>query len=286
MAKQTIGIGAAPNDGNGDPARTWATKSNDNFTELYNSTNGALGKFDATAAPTANDDAADTSTNGVFAVNSVWIDVTNDVVYQCVDSTATAAVWKNISAVSELADTTTGVAHADGADWVVRKDNMAGTVAPTANEDTGDGYIIGSKWFDTTADKFYIALDVTSTAAVWKELSFDQANYAFDIQFSIDITAGAGDYVIHDDSIFAYEIDSINACTLDLGTATITVKINTTVVTGISVAATTTKQTTADPSAAASSVVATDEVSITVASPVSSPTLLTGVLHCSRTITF
>lgn len=108
----------------------------------------------------------------------------------------------------------------------------------------------------------------------------------FDIQFSVDITAGAGDYVIHDDALFAYEIDSINACLLDVATstATVTVKIGAVAVTGISVAATTTKQTVADASTAASSVVATNEVSITIASPVNSPTLLTGVLHCTRTL--
>ena len=35
MAKQTIGIGAAPNDGNGDPLRDAFDKTNDNFNELY-----------------------------------------------------------------------------------------------------------------------------------------------------------------------------------------------------------------------------------------------------------
>lgn len=35
MAQQTIGIGAAPNDGTGDPMRTAFTKVNSNFTELY-----------------------------------------------------------------------------------------------------------------------------------------------------------------------------------------------------------------------------------------------------------
>ena len=125
------------------------------------------------------------------------------------------------------------------------------------------------------------ALAVTDTGVTTVE------GVTFDIQFSIDITDGNGDYVIHDDSIFGYEIDSINACLLDVATstATITVKINTTAVTGISVSATTTKQTTADPSTAASTVVATDEVSITVASVANAPTRLTGVLHCSRTLT-
>ena len=35
MAKQIINIGAAPNDGAGDPLRTAYDKANDNFTELY-----------------------------------------------------------------------------------------------------------------------------------------------------------------------------------------------------------------------------------------------------------
>lgn len=35
MAQQTIGLGAAPNDGTGDSLRTAGDKMNDNFTELY-----------------------------------------------------------------------------------------------------------------------------------------------------------------------------------------------------------------------------------------------------------
>ena len=35
MAQQIINVGAAPNDGQGDPIRTAFTKTNDNFGELY-----------------------------------------------------------------------------------------------------------------------------------------------------------------------------------------------------------------------------------------------------------
>lgn len=40
MAKQTINIGLAPDDGTGDPLRTAGDKINDNFTEVYD---GAIG---------------------------------------------------------------------------------------------------------------------------------------------------------------------------------------------------------------------------------------------------
>ena len=35
MAQQIINVGAAPNDGLGDPIRTAFEKTNENFTELY-----------------------------------------------------------------------------------------------------------------------------------------------------------------------------------------------------------------------------------------------------------
>ena len=37
MAKQTINVGQAANDGSGDPLRNAFIKANDNFTELYDS---------------------------------------------------------------------------------------------------------------------------------------------------------------------------------------------------------------------------------------------------------
>ena len=49
------------------------------------------------------------------------------------------------------------------------KSNIGAAVSPTVNEDSGDGYAIGSTWLDTTADKGYICLDATVAAAVWKE---------------------------------------------------------------------------------------------------------------------
>ncbi len=51
------------------------------------------------------------------------------------------------------------------------KPNLAGTVAPTANEDSGDGYTVGSIWVDTTGDKAYICVDGTAAGANWPEIT-------------------------------------------------------------------------------------------------------------------
>lgn len=58
------------------------------------------------------------------------------------------------------------------------KSNMAAAVAPTANEDSGDGYAVGSRWHDTTADKEYVCLDSTVAAAVWTETTVQATTMA------------------------------------------------------------------------------------------------------------
>jgi len=55
--------------------------------------------------------------------------------------------------------------------YTALKSNLSASVAPTVNEDTGDGYVIGSLWIDTTGDAIYQATDVTAGAAVWLNIS-------------------------------------------------------------------------------------------------------------------
>ena len=67
MAQQTINIGDVANDGQGDPLRTAFTKTNDNFTELYNTVGGSVFKIPSlTTAQIANVSAA----NGDMVYNS------------------------------------------------------------------------------------------------------------------------------------------------------------------------------------------------------------------------
>ena len=55
-----------------------------------------------------------------------------------------------------------------GATTVIKTQHAA-AAAPGVGDDSADGFVIGSRWIDTTNDKEYVALDVTVGAAVWKE---------------------------------------------------------------------------------------------------------------------
>lgn len=72
------------------------------------------------------------------------------------------------------------------------KSNYSASAAPTANNDSGSGYSIGSKWYDATNDKAYVCLDASSGAAIWREYSceYAQADFVFPGAFMADRSAG------------------------------------------------------------------------------------------------
>lgn len=149
--------------------------------------------FEATSAPGVNDDASEG-----YSIGSEWIDTSADEVYQCVDNTEGAAVWKQLSGSGSgggaptdatyivqtsnatlsneqvLASLATGIVINTTSTGVltVAKWNPAATSAPTVDDDTSTGYAVGSIWIDTTGDRVYQCVDNTDGAAVWKELSF------------------------------------------------------------------------------------------------------------------
>jgi hypothetical protein len=66
-----------------------------------------------------------------------------------------------------LTTSVTGVLPvANGGTAGINKTNA--TTAPTVNDDSDDGYVVGSLWVDVTNDIFYICLDSTVGAAVWR----------------------------------------------------------------------------------------------------------------------
>jgi hypothetical protein len=48
-------------------------------------------------------------------------------------------------------------------------DNLIATTDPTVNDDSGDGYGVGSSWANVTLDKFFVCVDATVGAAVWND---------------------------------------------------------------------------------------------------------------------
>ncbi len=71
---------------------------------LLKAVNLAKNKFDATTAPTVNNDV----TEG-YSPGSQWADVTNDEFYICVDATEGAAVWVEITQARGIAGKITWV---------------------------------------------------------------------------------------------------------------------------------------------------------------------------------
>jgi len=105
----------------------------------------------------------------------------------------------------------------NGTNWQnTLKSEYAKTSAPTINDDTSDGYVVGSTWFDITNDKAYICVDVTLGAAVWIDITQSgsfTAGDGVDIglgTLSLDLKANSG--LIIDTTELA----------LDLGATTIT----------------------------------------------------------------
>lgn len=73
----------------GEGPKISLTSSVSGVLPVANGGSGGINKLDATTAPTANDDANDGYTEG-----SLWVDVTNDIYYICVDATPTLAIWQ------------------------------------------------------------------------------------------------------------------------------------------------------------------------------------------------
>ena len=71
-------------------------------------------------------------------------------------------------------------------DAAIKKNEYAKATGPGVNDDSGDGYSVGSLWINSTDDMCYICVDATAAAAKWYRI--DAGNY--------DIVFGAQDFYI------------------------------------------------------------------------------------------
>lgn len=146
-----------------------------------------LNNLTATTDPGASDDG--------YPVGAKWVNTDTNRVWFCANNTASNAVWKEVGSISgaapvdakyitQVADGTLTNEQALSAlatgEMIVTtstgeitsiKYNIDASAAPTVNDDSGDGYVVGSLWIDTTNDKIYRCTDNSSGAAKWPHLS-------------------------------------------------------------------------------------------------------------------
>ena len=124
MAKQTVGIGSAANDGTGDTLRIGADKINDNFNEIYN----ALGNG------TALTDIIDT--NGLINVNSG----SNIIVFYYAALTDLPSASAYHGAIAHV-HANGGMYFAHGGNWIRLNDEVSGpTTKYTTTAANGSAY--------------------------------------------------------------------------------------------------------------------------------------------------
>ncbi len=85
------------------------------------------------------------------------------------------------------------------------KDKWDATTAPTINEDSGDGYAVGSLWVDVTGNVSYILVDASVGAADWNQIDDNsgEANTASN--------AGTGVSVFYQKTVLDLELNGIKS---------------------------------------------------------------------------
>jgi len=81
--------------------------------------------------------------------------------------TPTAPTASNGTNTTQIATTAFVLANAGGGGGGAPLGNYTATTAPTVNDDSADGYEVGSRWFNTVTSQMWTARVVTVGAAVW-----------------------------------------------------------------------------------------------------------------------
>lgn len=70
------------------------------------------------------------------------------------------------------------------------QNNLSASSAPTVNDDSGEGYAVGSLWIDTTGDEAYRCVDATEGSAVWVKTTLDATEFATVMASTINTATG------------------------------------------------------------------------------------------------
>jgi hypothetical protein len=58
----------------------------------------------------------------------------------------------------------------DVIDGIICTSNFNGAIDPSVNDDVGDGYSVGSKWWNVTDHRLFVAESVATGTAVWRQV--------------------------------------------------------------------------------------------------------------------
>jgi hypothetical protein len=182
MAREVINVGAAPNDGTGDPIRTAYIKCNTNFGELY-------ARVQTTPPPTLVGTPGDLA--GMYAYDSNWF-------YYCFqDYDGSSVIWGQVGgstpvalqngtsnvAVAASGPVTFGVAGVSNA-AVITAENFAvvgnivagedvtatGTVTATNLDISGDINVLGQITVGNLIPAANVTYDLGSATSAWRDL--------------------------------------------------------------------------------------------------------------------
>ena len=196
MAKQVINIGAAANDGTGDPLRTAFDKVNDNFTELYSDDAGDVDSVNGQTGTVVldSDDITQGSSNLYNQTHtgdvtgSTALTIANDVVsYEKIDDefttsdalTAAATVDVDFDAAQVFTLTPTssttlnitnpkvGITKA----IIVTGAGSSYTLSFTVGGSSGTFNLIAGEYDDTSSTKNFIQIICVSATEFWYSIS-------------------------------------------------------------------------------------------------------------------
>lgn len=149
MAKQSIGIGSAANDGTGDPLRTAFDKVNDNFDEVY--ANDFV-THDRLAARY-------TESSAETSATAMTLDTSSADVFTWTAGHSTTVAFSNV----EIGDTCAVIITGGGSSYTLSLGNINGA-SGTFNK-------LAGTYDDTSSTKNLIEFKFISTSEAWYQIS-------------------------------------------------------------------------------------------------------------------
>ena len=145
--------------------------------------------------------------SGDSAAALYWDVTVNSTAKADLDSAMEALGWEYIEQDPTDSPTDAILTSSSGPGYQPQSHRSA-SVDPTVNDDSGDGYAVGSYWVNTSTDNIFICLDATEGAAVWNSLLTTYADEATStvattttsltdvLMAPMTITPPAGEYLV------------------------------------------------------------------------------------------